>query len=206
MMDITLFWRGVLIGLAIAAPVGPIGLLCIQRTLQDGRKFGFVSGLGAASADGIYGAIAGFGLTFVSGFLVAQQTWLALIGGLFLCYLGLRTFLSEPATKAVYARRGSLFKAYAATFLLTLTNPITILSFIAIFAGLGLAAADNSYLEAISLVAGVFLGSVSWWLLLSGRVSLLRDRFNDRAMQWVNRLAGLIIGGFGLYTLLSLWL
>ncbi len=205
-MDLTLFWRGVLIGFAIAAPVGPIGLLCIQRTLQDGRKFGFVSGLGAASADGIYGAIAGFGLTFISGFLVAQQMWLALIGGLFLCYLGVRTFLSEPATKVVYARRGSLFKAYAATFLLTLTNPITILSFIAIFAGLGLASAERSYLEAISLVAGVFLGSVSWWLLLSGGVSLLRDRFNDQAMQWVNRLAGLIIGGFGLYTLLSLWL
>jgi threonine/homoserine/homoserine lactone efflux protein len=205
-MDFTLLWRGVLIGLAIAAPVGPIGLLCIQRTLQDGRKFGFVSGLGAASADGFYGAVAGFGLTFVSGFLVAQQTWLALIGGLFLCYLGVRTFISEPAEKVVYAQRGGLFKAYAATFLLTLTNPITILSFVAIFAGLGLAAADRSYGEALSLVLGVFSGSVAWWLLLSSGVSLLRDRFNDRAMQWVNRLAGLVIGGFGLFTLLSLWL
>lgn len=205
-MDSTLLWRGVLIGFAIAAPVGPIGLLCIQRTLQDGRKFGFVSGLGAASADGIYGAIAGFGLTFVSSFLVAQQMWLALIGGFFLCFLGLRTFLAKPADKAVYAQRGGLFKAYAATFLLTLTNPITILSFIAIFAGLGLATADRSYDEAISLVLGVFSGSVAWWLLLSGGVSLLRDRFNDRVMQWVNRLAGLIIIGFGVYTLLSLWL
>jgi threonine/homoserine/homoserine lactone efflux protein len=205
-MDSTLLWRGVLIGFAIAAPVGPIGLLCIQRTLQDGRKFGFVSGLGAASADGIYGAIAGFGLTFISSFLVAQQMWLALLGGLFLCYLGVHTFLSEPAEKAVYARRGGLFKAYAATFILTLTNPITILSFIAIFAGLGLAAADRNYGEAISLVVGVFLGSVTWWLFLSGGVSLLRDRFNDRAMQWVNRLARLIILGFGVYTLLTLWL
>ena len=205
-MDLALWWRGLLIGLAIAAPVGPIGLLCIQRTLQDGRKFGFVSGLGAASADGIYGAVAGFGLTFVSGFLAAQQMWLALIGGLFLCYLGVRTFLSAPAEKAVYAQRGGLFKAYAATFFLTLTNPITILSFVAIFAGLGLAAADRSYQEAIMLVLGVFSGSVAWWLLLSGGVSLLRDRFNDRAMQWVNRLAGLIIGGFGLVTLLNLWI
>ncbi len=197
-MDLTLLWRGVLIGFAIAAPVGPIGLLCIQRTLQDGRKFGFVSGLGAASADGIYGAIAGFGLTFVSGFLVAQQMWLALIGGLFLCYLGVRTFLSEPAAKAVYARRGSLFKAYAATFLLTLTNPITILSFIAIFAGLGLAAAENNYLEAVSLVVGVFLGSVSWWLLLSGGVSLFRGAFTPARLRGVNVLAGVILMGFGL--------
>lgn len=205
-MDLTLLWRGIVIGFAIAAPVGPIGLLCIQRTLQDGRKYGFVSGLGAASADGIYGAIAGFGLTFVSSFLVAQQLWLALIGGLFLCYLGVKTFLSEPAKKAVYAQRDGLFKAYASTFILTLTNPITILSFVAIFAGLGLAAADQDYAEALTLVAGVFTGSVSWWLLLSGGVSLLRDRFNDQLMQWVNRLAGLIIGGFGVYTLLSLWL
>jgi threonine/homoserine/homoserine lactone efflux protein len=174
--------------------------------LQDGRKFGFISGLGAASADGIYGAIAGFGLTFISSFLVAQQMWLALLGGLFLSYLGVRTFLSEPAEKVVYARRGGLFKAYAATFLLTLTNPITILSFVAIFAGLGLAAADRNYGEAISLVLGVFSGSVAWWLLLSGGVSLLRDRFNNRAMRWVNRLAGLIILGFGVYILLTLWL
>jgi threonine/homoserine/homoserine lactone efflux protein len=203
-MDLTLLWRGVLIGFAIAAPVGPIGLLCIQRTLQDGRKHGFVSGLGAASADGLYGAIAGFGLTFISSFLVAQQMWLALIGGLFLCYLGVRTFLSKPADKAVYAQRGGLFKAYASTFILTLTNPITILSFVAIFAGLGLAAADRNYVEAMSLVAGVFTGSVTWWLLLSGGVSLLRDRFDDNLMQWINRLAGLIIGGFGVYTLLSL--
>lgn len=203
-MDLTLLWRGVLIGFAIAAPVGPIGLLCMQRTLQDGRKHGFVSGLGAASADGLYGAIAGFGLTFISSFLVAQQMWLALIGGLFLCYLGVRTFLSKPADKAVYAQRGGLFKAYASTFILTLTNPITILSFVAIFAGLGLAAADRNYVEAMSLVAGVFTGSVTWWLLLSGGVSLLRDRFDDNLMQWINRLAGLIIGGFGVYTLLSL--
>ena len=146
MLNLALLWRGALIGLAIAAPVGPIGLLCIQRTLQDGRKYGFVSGLGAASADGIYGSVAGFGLTSISGFLAARQMWLALIGGLFLCYLGLRTFLSQPAEKAVYAQRGSLFKAYAATFLLTLTNPITILSFMAIFAGLGLAVAEPGLL------------------------------------------------------------
>ncbi len=204
-MGSELWQRGALIGFAIAAPVGPIGLLCIQRTLRNGRKQGLLSGLGAASADAVYGAIAGFGLTFVANALVAGQMWLGLLGGLFLCYLGGRTFFSPmTADTAVKAQESSLLQAYTMTFFLTLTNPVTILSFIAIFAGLGLAAGERSYWEVITLVAGVFTGSAAWWLLLSGGVSLLRDKFNETAMQWVNRLAGFIIGGFGIYTLVSL--
>lgn len=204
-MDLTLWWRGVLIGFAIAAPVGPIGLLCIQRTLRNGRAQGLVSGLGAASADAVYGAIAGFGLTAVANIFVAQQMWFGLVGGLFLCYLGVRTFFTPPADKAAVAQSGSLAQAYGTTFLLTLTNPVTILSFVAIFAGLGLAAENRSVSEAMTLVAGVAIGSAAWWLLLSGGVSLLRDKFNEAMMQWVNRGAGLIIGGFGFFTLLRLW-
>jgi len=201
----SLFWRGLLIGFAIAAPVGPIGLLCIQRTLQNGRKHGLVSGLGAASADAVYGAIAGFGLTVISNALVKQQLWFSLIGGSFLFYLGIRTFFTPPAVESAQAQSGSLAQAYGTTFFLTLTNPVTILSFIAIFAGMGLAAEERSVGEAMTLVAGVTSGSAAWWLLLSGGVSLLRDKFNPTAMRWVNRAAGLIIGGFGLYTLTTLW-
>lgn len=205
-MEFALWQRGALIGLAIAAPVGPIGLLCIQRTLGDGRKHGLLSGLGAASADAVYGAIAGFGLTFISNTLVAGQIWLGLLGGLFLCYLGGRTFFAPPANDStIETQDSSLLQAYATTFFLTLTNPVTILSFIAIFAGLGLAAQDRNYGEAMTLVAGVFTGSAAWWLLLSSGTSLLRDKFNETAMQGVNRLAGLIIGGFGIYTLSTLW-
>jgi threonine/homoserine/homoserine lactone efflux protein len=200
-MDFALFLRGLLIGFSIAAPVGPIGVLCIRRTLADGRASGLMSGLGAATADGMYGCVAGFGLTFISGILIDQQTWLRLFGGLFLCYLGIRTLLSKPAEQEVKVGGTGLLGSYASTFLLTLTNPMTILSFVAIFAGLGLANTSGSYASALILVLGVFLGSAAWWLLLSGGVGLFRDRFNTRAMLWVNRVSGIVITVFGLVAL-----
>jgi len=196
--------RGFIIGLSIAAPVGPIGILCIRRTLADGRVAGIISGLGAASADAIYGCIAGFGLTFISNFLVGQQFWLRLLGGIFLGYLGVKTFLSKPMDRAANVRGNSLAGMYASIFFLTLTNPMTIISFAAIFAGLGLASSSGSYASAALLVSGVFLGSASWWLILSGLVSIFRARFQARGLQWVNRISGLIIASFGLFALLSL--
>jgi threonine/homoserine/homoserine lactone efflux protein len=196
--------RGLILGFSIAAPVGPIGVLCIRRTLTAGRAAGFVSGLGAATADMCYGAVAAFGLTAVSGLLIGQSFWIRLIGGVFLCYLGIRTFLSKPAEQAATTGKYSLVGAYASTLLLTLTNPSTILSFVAIFAGLGLASAAGSYSASGQLVLGVFLGSALWWLLLSTGVGLLRSRLDLRALRWVNRLSGLILLSFGLLALLSL--
>jgi len=201
-MSVTFLFKGLVIGFSIAAPVGPIGVLCIKRTLTDGRMSGLVSGLGAATADALYGSIAGFGLTLISAFLLDQQTWIRLVGGAFLCYLGLKTFISKPAEQAVSVRSGNLISTYISTFALTLTNPLTILSFAAIFAGLGLGAAGGDFVSAGALVAGVFLGSAAWWLILSGGVSLLRRRFDQRAMGWVNRFSGVVILGFGLA---SLW-
>ena len=201
-MDVSLLLRGLAVGFSIAAPVGPIGVLCIRRTLADGRAAGLVSGLGAATADAIYGSIAGFGLTFVSGFLLSQTGWLRLVGGAFLLYLGIRTLLSRPAERPAAASGTGLARAYASTFLLTLTNPATILSFVAVFAGLGLASAGGDYAAATLLVLGVFSGSALWWLLLSGGVSLFRARFDARAMRWVNRLSGVVIATFGLAALL----
>ncbi len=203
-MDLTFLIRGVIIGFSIAAPVGPIGVLCIRRTLAEGRPVGFASGLGAATADALYGCVAGLGLTFISDLLVRQQSWLRLIGGLFLCYLGLKTLLAKPAERAATAPGVGLAGAYGSTFLLTLTNPLTILSFAAVFAGLGLAGTAANYATALTLVAGVFLGSALWWLLLSGGVSLVRERFNARGLLWVNRVSGLIIVAFGLVALGSL--
>lgn len=200
-MDYLLFFRGLLIGFSIAAPVGPIGVLCIRRTLANGRAAGLATGLGAATADGLYGCVAGFGLTFISSMLIDQQTWLRLFGGLFLCYLGVRTLLSKPAEQEAQAGGSGLFGSYASTFLLTVTNPMTIISFAAIFAGLGLANTSGSYASALILVLGVFLGSGAWWLLLSGGVGLFRDKFNAQAMLWVNRISGLIITLFGLIAL-----
>ncbi len=200
-MDISLLGRGLLIGFSIAAPVGPIGVLCIRRTLTDGRMAGLLSGLGAATADAMYGAIAGFGLTFISSALVGHAFWFRLIGGIFLCYLGIETLLNKPAQEAASASGQGLLGFYCSTVFLTLTNPATILSFVAVFAGLGLASAGGNYASAVVLVLGVFGGSALWWLLLSGGVSLLRSRFNPRAMQWLNRISGSIILIFGIIAL-----
>ncbi len=203
-MDITLLFKGLIIGFSIAAPVGPIGVLCIRRTLSDGRVAGLLSGLGAATADAVYGSIAGFGLTVIAGFLIRQQNWLSMLGGCFLCYLGLKTWLAAPADQPGSVKNEGLMGAYASTFFLTLTNPATILSFTAIFAGLGLAKTAGSYTSALVLVAGVFAGSGLWWLMLSGGVSLFRTRFTPHRLRWVNRLSGIMITGFGLLIWLSL--
>ncbi len=180
-MDVSLFLRGLVIGFSIAAPVGPIGVLCIRRTLAEGQLYGLVSGLGAATADALYGCVAAFGLTFISSFLIGHKLWLSLIGGLFLLYLGIKTLLSKPAEDAAKAEGKGLFGAYASTFLLTVTNPMTILSFVAIFAALGLGSTTGSYASALILVLGVFCGSATWWLLLSGGVGLFRSKFNAQA-------------------------
>jgi threonine/homoserine/homoserine lactone efflux protein len=212
-MDIGLYFSGLVLGFSIAAPVGPIGVLCIRRTLADGRAVGFFSGLGAATADAVYGSIAAFGLTFLSSLLVDQQTWLRLIGGSFLLYLGVRTFLARPADRPAIVngepltpneRKGqALMGAYTSTFFLTLTNPMTILSFSAMFASFNLGT-GRGFLPAVALVLGVLSGSALWWLLLSGGVGLFRSRFTPAVMVWVNRVSGLIVAGFGVVTLGSL--
>jgi len=203
-LDFSFFVKGLIIGFSIAAPVGPIGVLCIRRTLAEGRISGFVSGMGAATADALYGCIAGFGVTYVSNFLIGQQFSFRLIGALFLGYLGARIFFSKPAEAPSKAEGKGLAGAYASTLLLTLTNPVTILAFAAIFAGLGLGNSGGNYTAGMLLVLGVFLGSAAWWLFLSTGVGLFRTWFNGPRLRWVNRLSGVIIAGFGCLAFLSL--
>lgn len=212
-----LFINGLIIGISIAAPVGPIGVLCIRRTLVHGRAAGFVSGLGAATADACYGSIAAFGLTILSAVLIQQQYWLRLLGGVFLCYLGMRAWLEQPkplpelentaAAPLVAADNRSLRLLVAdffSTFLLTLTNPMTILSFAAIFAGLGGVAGGNTTGAAFMIVLGVFSGSALWWLFLSFTANALRTRFmKPAALRWINRISGAIIFGYGLIAIVS---
>lgn len=202
-MDTTFFLRGLAIGFAIAAPVGAIGLLCIRRTLAEGRLAGFVSGLGAATADALYGAVAALGLTAVSTAIVERQALVRLIGGCFLCYLGGRTALARPTTETRAGTARGLAAAYASTFALTLTNPTTILSCAAVFAGMGLSTLARDRLSALLLVVGVFVGSALWWLLLSGGVGLARRALTAERLRWVNRLSGALLAGFGLLALLS---
>jgi threonine/homoserine/homoserine lactone efflux protein len=196
-----IFFRAFLIGISIAAPVGPIGVLCIRRTLSNGKLAGFLSGMGAATADMVYGAIAAFGLTIITNLLVENAFWLKLIGGLFLLYLGIKTFLEKPAEKAAQAKQGSYFSMYLSTFFLTITNPITILSFAAIFAGTMIGQKIGSPLM---MVAGVFAGSASWWLALSFGVGLMHDKLNQTHMLWINRISGTIIILFGIFALVNL--
>lgn len=195
--------KGLLIGLSIAAPVGPIGILCIRRTLAKGRRFGFVSGMGAATADAFYGLIAALGLTVLMDFLLGQKDWLQGIGGLFLLYLGLQIFRSNPATDAAKARGESLLGSYTSTLFLTITNPMTIMSFLGIFAGAGIGNVDSDISSALKLVMGVFLGSAFWWLFLCLLVGWAKERLNSNSLKWVNRLSGLLVIGFGIVSVAS---
>lgn len=201
-MDLLVFARGLLIGLSIAAPVGPIGVLCIRRTLTEGRRIGLVTGLGAATADGIYGAIAGFSVAAVTRLLVHEQVWIRVLGGCFLCYLGLKTLRSAPAAEAATSR-GRTVGAYASALGLTLTNPTTILSFAAIFAGLGAGSTVKTTAGTALMVGGVFLGSALWWLVLTTALSIARDRVSAEVLRQINRVSGIILAGFGLVALVS---
>ncbi|HLX57339.1 MAG TPA: LysE family translocator [Ktedonobacteraceae bacterium] len=203
-MEASFFLRGLLLGFSIAATVGPMCILCIQRTLHKGYLPGLVSGMGIATADAVYGSIAAFGLTVITTLLVSEQKWIRLIGGLFLIYLGIKTMLTKPAEQAAQVEATNFVSAYVSTFLLTLTNPLTILSFAAIFAGIGVGSSEDNYLGAALIVAGVFCGSASWWCILTGAISLMRKKITRTWLWWLNRVSGAILAAFGIIALVSL--
>lgn len=196
-VDISLFLRGLIIGVSIAVPVGPVGILCMRRTLAEGRAVGLASGFGAATADAMYGVIAAFGVTFLSDLLVDKRQLLQLVGGAFLCCLGVRMFYARLPKQKSRSRKKGLAQAFVSTFLITLTNPMTIIAFTAIFAAFGLAEKSDNCFAAVALVGGVFAGSSLWWLVLSHSVHLFRKAVTDRGLRWINRTAGAIIFCFG---------
>lgn len=194
-----------MIGFSIAAPVGPIGILTIKRSLDHGPGAGFITGLGAATADAVYGCVAGFGIVVISNLLLGFQTWLLLAGGLFLCGLGISTLKQKSPEQAKDTPKfKGYIPSYLSAFFLTLTNPMTIMAFMAIFAELGLSAAPNGHAGALSLVIGVFLGSCLWWMILTLGVGQLKQRLNARALEGTNRAAGLVLLGFGAWALIRL--
>jgi len=201
--------QGIIIGFSIAAPIGPIGIICIRRTLAGGTLAGFISGLGAATADMVYGAVAAYGLTIVSAFLISQSFWLRFFGGLFLVFLGVKTMLSSPKAEnspdLVQVSKRSLFGNYFSTFILTVSNPLTILSFSAVFAGFGSRFLHSQDFSVASLmVLGIFIGSASWWSLLTSLTGLFKNRITRSTMIWINRIAGILILAFGIVALLTL--
>jgi threonine/homoserine/homoserine lactone efflux protein len=185
-MPIYLLIEGMLIGLVVAVPVGPLGLLCINRALMMGAVCGLFSGLGVATADALAAGIVGLGISLISGFVAEQQHWLRLIGGIFLCYLGYKIYRTEPVAKKQINNVNGLVSAYFTTFLLTISNPVTLFSFIAIYA------------------AGVFTGSALWWIGLFIGLTTFHDKFSLRFLFWVHRVSGAVITVFGFVVLLSL--
>ena len=200
-MDFDLLIRGLAAGLIIAAPVGPVNVLCIQRTIEKGWKSGILSGLGAAVADTIYGAIAGFSISLVIRFLVHEEYWIRLIGGMVLIVIGVIFYFRPPQSLETAKPHSSANSDFVSTLFLTATNPTTVLSYLAVLATLGLGKQRPLWQTSI-LVAGIFCGSMTWWLTVTGTVNLLRSRVTDRATRWMNRVAGIAIGCFGLVNVL----
>ena len=202
-MSGALFLKGLAFGFLLAATVGPMWILCFRRTIASGALAGFVSGMGIAVADGLYGAIAAFGLTAISGLLLSYRFWVGLVGAAFLVYLGIKALIGAPPAASPEEKATGLVKAFLSTLGLTLTNPPTILAFVAIFAGLGFASSAD-YGAASLIVLGVFLGSAAWWIVLSSAAARLRERIGPRLARAINIVSGVIILGFAAWQLAEL--
>lgn len=206
-MELTLLLKGLLAGLVTAVPVGPIGILCARRTMTHGRRAGFASGMGAATADAFFGFVAAFGMTFVADVLQAEQFWLRLVGGVFLCLVGIKTFFERPERRGLFSflsKKQRHEGLYTSTLFLTLTNPMTIVSLAALFAALGLAGATSGVISALTLVFGVFLGAVLWWLLFIGVFTVFNRRFSHGEILFINKVAGVIMTTSGVLALAAL--
>jgi threonine/homoserine/homoserine lactone efflux protein len=206
-MGFELFWKGIIIGLMVSIPLGPIGVLCIQRTLNKGRKSGFVSGLGAAAADTFFALIAGLGISMIITFIKAQHIYFQVIGGLIVMYLGVHIFFTNPIRQLRLQRlsQNKLSQDFISVFLLTVSNPMAIFFFLAMFAGVNLAGGEIKIFFVGLVVAGVFLGSAFWWFLLTTLVNIFRHRFRLKSIWWMNKVAGVLILFLGVAAVLSVW-
>ena len=203
-LDGSLFVQGIVIGLTLAVPVGPISLLCIQRAIADGRLHGIVSGIGVASADSFYAAVSFLGLTIISGLIITQQYLFRFLAGIVLIFIGIRVFLSVPPNARTQIGHKTYLKDYLSMVAITIANPLTLLFFMLIVPGFGIVIQGNSLLSALEFVAGVFFGSVVWWILLCGSVGTVRTRVSERNLGLINRVSGILISCFGAGMLLLL--
>jgi len=203
-MEFTFFLKGIAIGFFMAIPIGPIGIMCIRKTLTEGRLSGLIIGLGAATADLFYGCVAAFGLTIISDTLNSQRIWIRIVGGSLLFFLGIKTFRAQPKDPKLKISGSGRLRSYFTVVVLTLTNPLTIFAFIAVFAAFGLG--DGlSFFSAIVLVAGVFIGSCLWFFLLTSGTIIFRKKLDLVGLKWVNKIAGILIIISGLIVIGSLF-
>jgi len=202
-MEIIFFIKGLIIGFAMAVPIGPVGIMCIRKTLAEGHSRGLIIGIGAATADSLYGSMAAFGLTFISDAITAHQFWLRLVGGGVLLFLGIRTFYAQPKDPKIRFESTGVLRSYIYAFFLVITNPVTIFAFIAVFAAFGLGQTLNIFSASV-LVVGVFSGSCLWFITLSYIAKFFRNKLDKEGFRWVNRIAGVLILISGLIALIGL--
>jgi threonine/homoserine/homoserine lactone efflux protein len=204
-MLLAFFLKGIVVGLVIAVPVGPVGIMCLRRTIFEGKLVGFISGLGAATADAVFGIIAGFGITTVSNLLLDYQEWLRAVGGCVLLMIGFHSLRTTPQAQLDSPPDPeSLSWDFISTFALTLANPITIFAFLGIFAAIGLSGAAATLDHVAMLVLGVWVGSLMWWLALSFGLAGFARSLDRRHLAWINRGSGGILLLSGLALLVSL--
>lgn len=205
-MESGLFIHGVIIGIALAAPVGPIALICLRRALATGRLHGIVSGMGVAAADAVYAAVTAFGLALIADFLLARQWFFRLFGGIALIAVGIRIFLSVPPEETEKPKDEPFFMDFASMFALAIANPLTIIFFSIIIPAFGVVISGNSYISPATFVAGVFIGEMIWWIGICGTLGSVRTYLNGKRLRIINRAGGLIITGFGIAMIVSLFL
>lgn len=203
-MELIFFLKGLIIGFAMAVPIGPIGVMCVRKTLAEGHSRGLIVGLGAATADSLFGSIAAFGLTFVSDVITSEQLWLSLVGGVLLLFLGLRTFRAKPRDPSIPFENNGLLRSFVSAFVLALTNPVTVFAFLAVFAAFGLGH-TLKIISASLLVAGVFIGSCLWFVTLGFIATGFRKKLDSAGLRWVNRIAGILLMLSGMAAFASLF-
>ena len=203
-MDSDLFIQGIIIGLTLAVPVGPISLLCIQRSVADGPLHGIISGIGVASADSFYAAVSFLGLTIISGVIIAHQYLFRSVAGIVLIFIGIRIFLSVPAVISTQTGHETYLKDYLSMAAIAIANPLTLVFFLVIVPGFGIVIQGNSILAALEFVAGVFFGSTVWWIVLCGSIGRVRTRISEENLMLINRISGIFISCFGAGMLLLL--
>ncbi|MCK4464776.1 MAG: LysE family transporter [Bacteroidales bacterium] len=204
-MELNLLIRGLIIGLVISIPIGPLGILCIQRTINKGRTSGFLSGMGIATADTIFALIAGLGISFIINFLKEQQLYFQILGGIVIISLGIKIFFANPIKQFRMRRKqkGNLFEDFFSVLLLALSNPITALVFLSLFAGLNLFGDPENHFNAITVIGGIFISTTFWWFILSTIINMFRARFRLRRLFWLNRITGGAIFLIGLLAIFS---
>jgi len=209
-MIFVLLIKGIIVGLLASIPLGPIGIICIQRTINKGKLSGFLSGMGAASADTVFAAIAGFSLSFIISFIQEQQVLFQAVGGLIVFGLGIKIFYTNPVKQLRRHKRkqNNLLEDYLSVLLVTITNPLAVFLFIALFASLGVVVEGENILLSLVATSGVFIGAILWWYILTTLVNIFRDKFRLKQLWWINKLSGAVIftlGAVAIFGLLRLF-